>query len=336
MTESQQASTEDGTAPALPSIVLESVTPEQLGMGAVHPQATPLMIECVRIIGAFALAPERCRLVLTGDFISSVRRRVADDYYRDNFNLARSTGQVGGKTMGLPAGDIDVLMPADLFDSDLFGDALLDAQGLTLRTVLHEAQHVAIRQAGETWDRDREAYPFGRLNLLSAADAIIEEFRAERAVRLLLNAESFAWDLVEVLQHWLDALRRISCVEYQEHLDVSRLWEGIGKATLDAWKLLAYAAATERADQGQDPELAHAAEHELWRRMVQPHWERFSTILHSVPDGTERISSTNLDRRANDLADELAEWMHTLGFSVVDDDEGFGFYITDWSLLIVA
>jgi len=331
-----EASELDLARPA--AIVLEFADPTWFGMDPEAVEATPDMAACASVLGSLVPDPGRCRLVVTGDFIESVRQRSADPYYRDNYSLDRNTGVVGGKTMPMPDGSIDVLLHAMLFTLDKTPGEAESASRQAIRTVLHEGQHVAMRQAGEA-DPDYSGLPVGRMSLLTVADQVIEEYRAEAGIEH--NFDQFQdlgiWNIPEVLTAWLDTLARIACVEYQEHLDVGRLWYGIGQETHTTWKLLAYLVA--RIPASSDPAAAidpDVVAHPLWQLMVEPHWSRFAAILRAVPTGMERTSRRVIDDAVEQLAEEFEDWFRTLGFALVDDGDQFAFYITDWTVLETA
>ncbi|GAB3435084.1 hypothetical protein GCM10027517_03870 [Phycicoccus ginsengisoli] len=306
-----------------------------LGIDPEAPVAPELLTTCASILAVAAVDAERCRLIVAGDFVASVQERSTSDYYRENYDLRRSTGMVAAKTMTLADGSIDVLVPAGWFSLDLTSEQADEVRSLAVRAVWHEAQHVAIAQAGES---DPEAFvgePWARRNFLTVADQVIEEYRAERALAGDFVVGGHGWDLGEVLETWRNDLIRIACVEYQEHLDVGRLWFGIGQECQTIWKLLAYVAATLPAD--ADPVASvgdDVSTHPLWSRMVGPHWLRFVEILRPVPPGSDRVERARIERFAGDLADELSTWLKTLGFDFSDGADGNStFYITDWSLL---
>ena len=94
--------------------------------------------------------PSLCRLIITGDFIESTRQRLEEGPYRDNHGLNRNTGVVGGRTMQLPDASIDVRLPDFLFELDKTPEQSDAASRIALHTVLHEGEHVAMTQAGET------------------------------------------------------------------------------------------------------------------------------------------------------------------------------------------
>ncbi|WP_377105326.1 hypothetical protein [Propionicimonas sp. T2.31MG-18] len=320
------------SAPRLPSIQLEFTDPTLLGMTLKEPVASELIAACTALLGQVAVEPDRCRLIITGDFLESARQRMEPGPYRDSYGMDRSTGVVGGKTMPMPDGTIDVLLPDILFALDKTPEQHAACARIAIHTVLHEGQHVAMTQAGET-DPELSHLPRGRMNLEAVADQVIQEYRAERAIDHSVSSDN-EWDLPGVLEHWHAALVRVACVEYQEHLDVERLWYGIVQETHTAWKLLAYLAA--RIPDGVSPKRAisdDVRKSRLWRVMVKPHWRRFVETLGQVPPGNIRTNRTALDAVQRVLADEFDAWLLTLGFEAVDDTDGFAFYIRDWSVL---
>lgn len=251
--------------------MLEFTDPTLLGMTLENPNATELIAACAFLLGQVALEPNRARLVITGDFVESVRQRLEDGPYRDSYGVDRSTGVVAGKTMRMPDGSLDVLMPDTLFEIDKTPDESDAAYRAAVYTVLHEGRHVAMTQAGET-DPDLSHLPWGRMNLENVADQVIQEYRAERALDRSVLGSLNDWDVAGVLTHWHTALVRITCVEYQEHLDVHRLWYGVVQETHAAWKLLAYlAAALPDGDSPKNAIRKKVRKSRLWRRMVQPH-----------------------------------------------------------------
>ena len=232
-------------------IAVEYVPLELLGMNPDEPVATELMTLCAGIVRAFAPTPDGVRLVITGDFVSSVRARSVTEHQQQNYAVARNAGEVGGKTMSLPNGTIDVLLPAYLFLPDMDEEILASRRVIATRTVTHEAFHVAMNQADETVT-DYTSEPFVRGNLLYIADAVMEEYRAEVSLAdNLRTAPEGAWEPLEIVTHLRDALRRIACVEYQAHLDVGRLCTDIGVECLHAWQLLAYIAAAQTQSDGR-------------------------------------------------------------------------------------
>ena len=311
--------TEPSEGAELPKVdgpaTVEYVPLELLGMNPDEPVGTELMTLCAAIVRAFAPNPDGVRLVITGDFVSSVRARSVTEHQQQNYDVARNAGEVGGKTMRLPDGTIDVLLPAYLFAPDPDEEILAGRRIIATRTVTHEAFHVAMNQAGETVT-DYTSEPFVRGNLLYIADAVMEEYRAEVSLaENLRTAPEGAWEPLKIVTHLRDALRRIACVEYQAHLDVGHLCTDIGVECLHAWQLLAYIAAAQTQDDGTVAALPDKVTgNPLWVWMVEPHWSAFTSILSKIPPALVRTSRADLEPLVGQLADELHEWLETLGF----------------------
>ena len=312
------------------SLVLEYVEIEWFGMNADSPAATDLMSQCVGAMSKLVVDPERCRLVITGNFVRSVKDRLPDSRYRDAYGLDRNTGMVAGKTMDMPDGGFDVLMHAAAFAQEVLVDA---AEGFTdsvLHTAAHEALHVAIAQAGEKGP-SYDGLPMGRRNLMHMAEELIEEYRADCE---LAPTSNWIAGLPETLAHWRAALSRFAAVEYQQHLDVGRLWEDVVQESNTGWKFLAFAVAEiEPEDRTGASPSDELKDNELWNAMVAPHWKQFVELLRDVPSGFDRVRREQLAPTVEAIADLLFEWFGTLGFEPADGPEGFAFYIRDWSLL---
>lgn len=335
---------EDQGPVAVVSIVWENVDTSALGMGTDNPQPTYLMNVCRAVLASHALQPDEVVFVITGDFVESVKARLPEGSYRDAYDENRGAGIVGGKTMRV-GDEIHVVFHAWLFlDADATESAGWDAEVVSQlresadararqlrRIVVHEAQHVAIEQAGEA-EVNLDGLSWQRQNLLSVSHQIIEEYRAELAVPVDLREQHEVEFPVEGLAALREDLRRIATVEYQKHLDVDRLAHEVTQQSLHAWKSLAYVAAARRVYEipvgGQVP--ARVSGTEEWRLMADPHWVRFEEMLSRVPAGVVRIPPGELTGVTDELADLLVDWLRTLGFLWSETQ----FLIESWDLLI--
>lgn len=308
------------------AVSLEYVDPELLGIDPAEDEWPPLLRGCAEVLAACGVVAGMTRLVITGDFVRSVQDRgEPGSTYHQNYDLERNTGIVGGKTISRPDSTIDVLLHAAMFDPNAEGMA-----ELAIHTVLHEGQHVVIAQNGEA-DSDFESVPWARRNFLTAADQVIEEYRAEAVAAGVAPSGWATDDLVESLRSWLEHLQRIALVEYQAHLDAGKLSYDILQQTHTLWKLLAYVVAEQV---GADQALPTSVTDDyLWALMVEPHWTEFTALLAAVPHGNQRMSRPDLDQLASDLADVMERWLLTLGFEFTDNPDGAAFFIRDWSLL---
>lgn len=347
MTSSDEA---DARVPDVPAarFVLEYVDPTILGISPANPTATETMEFCRGVLSLLALKPESVTLVVSGEFIESVKSRLPDGLYRDSYDLERGAGSVAAKTMRV-GDEIHVIMPAWLFlDSDAAGEKLSaeDAQELisseddrarlARRTAVHEAHHVAMYQAGED-DTDFSGEGWARQSFLNVAHQVIAEYRAELGVPRTLREgyeTVFPLSSLEVLR---SDLHRIAAVEYQQHLDVGRLSYEVGQETHHMWKALAYLTAARRVASipigtGFPDDVTNS---EVWHLMAQDHWADFERLLSPIPSGGNRVDAADLQRWTTELADLLDRWLTGLGFTWTDKhDGGSEFRIQSWELIL--
>lgn len=324
----------DDTELQFAAVTGEYLDMSALGIDPANPVGSDLMAWCAAFLGTVAPEPARTRLIISGDFVTSVRDRLEAGFYRDNFTTERGNGVVGGKTMTLPDGNVHVIIPAFVFKEAFDGEHPHEAERLIKHTVAHEAFHVAMHQAGEA-DNPFQDEPWVRRNFLVAADEIINEFRAEAAVPPELRGEDLRWDSIEILRTLRTSLVRIAAEEYQDHQDVQRLQYDIVQQCYTAWKLLACIVAEHRDfENGEITSVpGPTTSHDLWQRIAATPWPAFIGVLASVRPGSERVDRAELDTQATALADVLESWLQLLGFQWRDLDEGFSFTIESWNFL---
>lgn len=326
---------------------VEDADLEALGMDPVNPSPTELMDFCRAALGTLAIRVEEVTFVIAGDFIESVKSRLPAGAYRDAFDVDRGAGTVGAKTMRV-GDEIHVIFPAGLFLDSAWARATLspeDAEQITgtaefrakqvRRTVVHEAQHVAMDQAGED-NQDFGSVPWARHNFLVVAHQVIAEYRAELGVPSDLREAYEAEFPVESLNHLREDLRRITTVEYQSHLNVERLAYDVVQQSHHVWKMLAYVAAARRiAGAGiGEPFPAEMTRTEAWTLMAEPHWRAFEEILSQIPSGGVRVAAADLSAWTSELADLLVAWLKTFGFVWRDVGADSEFLIESWELFV--
>lgn len=287
--------------------------------------------ECARIVGRASLDPGKAVVVVTGDFVRSVRDRFPAEI-RHHYNSERGDGEVGAKTM-VVADEVQVIMHEYYFEPQpdpSFDYALRNK--MIARLIRHEAGHVTMEHAGEangpTIDRDGDA----RRRFLHIADEVISEYRAELGVALDDRTHVDGFE-PEELAAWLrNRLAQVTTVDYQAHLDPRRLAYDVAGALQLAAKQLAPIAA-KRVLQGIAPGAAFNAATEAdpdWRAMGQPVWVSFAQALDGIPPASERIPQADLDRATVQLADVLHDWLIRLDFNW--DDAMGSFHITSFQL----
>lgn len=326
---------ETNEAPEHSSLLLEYMDSGATAIAARSGLAGDLAARCVEILANIALDAARARLVITGEFVTSVKDRLPASDYRDTYDVRRNEGFVGGKTMAMPDGTTDVLLQSHFFEpTDVEGEQA-ERVVRALRTVAHEAHHVAMRQAGEA---DASAYDdrsWVRRNLLHVADQVVDEYRAEAGIDQELRNVLGYWDPTAVLGALRDDLRRIALVEYQAHLDVEKLSYDVGQEAQTAWKLLGYVAAALHQPDGSFEGLpAEVTDDIVWQLMGAPHWDAFLAVLGKVPPANERVNRSTIEGSIEDLADVFGPWLRTFGFEWTDVGADSRFMIVGWDLLV--
>ncbi|MFJ2301056.1 hypothetical protein [Oerskovia paurometabola] len=306
-------------------VQFEAVDLADFGVAPGESPVTELVAWCALTLGANALDPQAVRLVIAGDFTTSVNTRMGA--LGPVFETRRNGGVVGGKTMALEDGTIDVLLPAAFFSTDMEPLHRSRVDRLTKRTVTHESFHVAMMQAGEG-EQSYPSEPLARRQFMACADQVIGEYRAEAAVPAALRGDAPGWDLADVLQTLRRDLAQITTVDYQQHLDVGRLMEAVLSEVHTAWKIFA-------VDIAEKSDLDIGEADGSWDQMVGPHAAALAEILNEIPHGGKRVNADDLDRATSRLADEFDAWLSRLGFHFVDHPNGKAqFRITNWDLYV--
>lgn len=319
--------TEDGVGASVVGVVFEAVDPGALNVDIDAATVPPLMLWCVAALSELAPDPARVRLVVTGDFVGSVNARMSGGGAESSFDLARGSGFVGGKTIPMPDGTIDVLLHAAWF-VELDDVAAREDDGqMVKRTLAHEAQHVAMAQNDQGYELPGDL-SWRMVNLRAGAESVIDEYRAELGVGPLQREGDARWDGVDVLTALRSDLARVVS-DYQEHLVVDRLVHDVGTVSLVGWRTLAYMVAAGRVlpDTEQVPAVTLADP--LWQRMAAGRWDAFVRALEMNASGTIRMERAQIDDAVACLAEVLGDWLLDLGFRWTDSQ----FLIVDWDLL---
>ena len=308
----------------MPALMLQFVDPSTVGVDPESGLIPNAMWHCVQLLGEISVAPERVRLVVTGDFVRSVQERLGEHPAAEDFDLQRGSGLVAGKTMPEADGSIDVLLHSGFFSTDLNPEERASAADLAVRTVVHEAHHVAMRQndqsyetpADQTW-RDR--------NFTSSADSIIDEYRAEAGASTILVADDPSWSPLDVLNALSRELGEVTA-SYQEHHDVEKLAFQVETACLIAWRAMAYIAATDVIDPEKSPVTFEVLSNPRWQRMAAHSWDKFREVLAGIQPGQAVLTQPEIAAKVEELAEILSNWLADLGFVWV----GESFKIETW------
>ncbi|KAF2417602.1 hypothetical protein [Microbacterium sp. B35-30] len=307
----------------------EDVNPVLLGMNSDTWVPTEQVNLARGVLGRYALDPEQVVLVVTGDIVESARARFSGEVDREAFDDERGAGVLGGKTMRVGA-QTHVLIPywfytdddavRDLMEADQADDWIAGSgsrRRLAIRTVVHEAQHVIMKQAGED-EGDFSDAPRARASFLVLAHDVIDEYRAELGVAGELR-EPFEFSVApETLPAWRAGLRAV-VADYDRHRNVERLMYGVLQQSQHAWKALANVAAARRISKLTARPDDGVAD---WMALADRYWERFEQELAKVPSPATRTSPTEMRENAEQLADVLDLWLRGLGFTWRDTHGG--------------
>lgn len=313
-----------------PQLLIERASDDvRIALEKSDTNALELVSWCLERLAKDSSEPDQVRLVLSGDFVASVRDRFEDTPGASQYTIMRGSGIVGGKTIACRDGHIDVLLHAGFFMALDEGADSMDTIQLIRRTVAHEAQHVVMHQRESSF-QEPPIRSLKAANLESAALAIIEEYRAELGVELELREGDARWDPLQILDD-LSAGLGIAVAEYQFHLEVERLIFDVGASALVAWKSLAYQVAEERIMLGEHRSNVRATQDKRWAKLIGPHWDEFIDLLGSLGAGTAKTAPAELTSAASALAQLLDEWLLTLGFRWTDTPNGSShFAIEQW------
>lgn len=310
---------------SVPTLILEYVDARAVDVDMSTGAVPPAMLMCMRALAQIAPAPERCSLIVTGDFVRSVQDRLPNRPDDATFTTGRGSGMVAAKTMRRVDGTLDVLAPGWFFSSDVDAETRDAVAALAIRTIVHEAHHVAMRQNQQDYVREADQDWRAR-NFTAAADTVIDEYRAELGTSSLLSETESTWDPLEVL----DALSRAlgaAAAAYQQHRDVEKLAFDVGSEATVAWRAFAYIAAFARHNPEQSTVTAAVRANPRWARMVAPSWSGFEETLRAVDPGTELMRPEDVSAAVERLAEVLAQWLGDLGFLWSPDGQ---YRIQEW------
>jgi hypothetical protein len=269
-------------------------------------------------------------LVVTGDMVASTRERL-EPHLRDVFSDERGAGMLGGKTMAV-GDEVHVLMPFWLYaDADAAAQVMPGGEAeefrsgtearvkLARRTLIHEAQHVRMKQKGEAavdlWGTDR-----ARRDFLFLALDVLDECRAELGVAADFR-EAFEYEVAaETLPAFREGLKR-AVREYQRHRNVETLMYEVLAQAQHAWKALASVAAARRVGAVTESLSASGSD---WDELAAPYWDRLEELLGMAPTPAEEFTPEAQRHLMEALADHFDEWLRGLGFLWRDIDGGRG------------
>jgi hypothetical protein len=204
---------------------------------------------CRVILATVALRPAEVVFVVTGDFVESVRSRLPEEV-RHRFDMDRGAGTLAAKTMHLNDAvhvlfddwlfhDLDYarqVLPED--EAAEFAGTAPAREKAVMRTATHEAQHVAMYQAGED-SADFAGLQWARATLLAQAHQVTVEYRADLGVPHAFRADFEGLFPKESFDHLHVELVRITS-RYRRHGDIVGLMYSVcrtGNTCLESARL---------------------------------------------------------------------------------------------------
>lgn len=273
------------------------------------------MADSVALGTPLTIDPDRVDLVVSGDFVQSIRDRMDDPMEATAYTTQRGAGTVAAKTMPNKSdGRVAIVMPA--------GFMLLDDEGavdLRRRTLVHEFAHVAIYQAGEASNGCRQRLAGGTVaqaDLVALAGIAVEEFRAELSVYEAgwqAEDQNIEDDVASAQDAFRSAAEMVRASDYGGALGTAF------NALNILCQRLAYVAASlvhRCGREGLDEILGDSPSQVFLRALIQ------------APSGSKRTQRDHLDGVINAVAGSVRELLLEVGFDYRDTaDQGpwFGF-----------
>jgi hypothetical protein len=321
----------DGWDPEIAKGVWSDPRPEALQRG---------FIELAELLAELVDDPTVVTLVIPFDIAEAVQRREPDVPY----TLERGSGIVGGRTMSLPDGRIDVIINAGwLLAYDENNVPILNREPMKVirRGLVHEAQHVVMQQRASGFDEYGFNAVEGMFNRQLAANAskLCDEHRAEwHAVRLTEPeppTTGAVTDVLEALGRQLSAANQAYQAANQAGLDgpdaVYSLAVAVFTASEPFWTSLGYWTAQYRTGDADITDIpAEITAVPLWQRYAGNVWSLLQDSLLTLPVEDLTTGAEALDAAAREVAATLTSSLETLGFGYEDSGAGQAFYINRW------
>lgn len=296
----------------VPGLMVEGVDLDLIDV-TLDPPGVPRTLEwCLAVLRETVPDPGCVEVVVTGNMAASVRRRLPEGVDDDNGQPTHGGGISVGKTLRTSEGLVFVFLHAQVFRNDLDAEQTLVNRLLVRRTLVHEAQHVAMHQNGQVYRMDPGA-SFRDLNLVGGAAAVVEEYRAECSV----DAEYRQGEPVWFVQDIIDDVRAnldLAVAEYQVHRDVAQLVFEVTTGMLVAWRGLAYAAARAVVIPEEAGVTESVAADPVWQRAFEARWAPFVDVLGRASRGTDVMPDAVLSEVVDGVADLILGSMTDLGF----------------------
>jgi hypothetical protein len=274
------------------------------------------MVEACKRFYEIVEHSDRVTLTVTSDFREKVRELVEDEEHAANYEQDREHAFALAKSIDRSDGSIHVVVYSGVFDRDR-------PYGPPLPVLEHEAFHVAISLRGESLNDLRIRNAGVELPAPSDIVAMVgvasEEYRVERVLAAAGHEDRPLYgDAFE------DAARRVyrqiakDVEDYQDHLDVRRLAEGV----LNGFHALAtYTGyiAGELAAAANSPQQFEIAD-EVDDLILGSIWGKVVKALAELPPADQPTPRSELDGAAMRVAERLQDWLSVIGFDLSEQN----------------
>ncbi|WP_038170858.1 hypothetical protein [Tomitella biformata] len=280
------------------------------------------------LLASLVERPEEVTLVVAIDLAEAVMRRDPSRPYTTD----RGSGMVGGRTMQVDDGRIDVIFDANwLVALDENRRLIPNQAGIALmnRSITHEAQHVIMAQCGSDLTAyGRSKIPgFMNVHMFDAASNALDEHRAEcGAIKLAGKKPPTRGDVEDVLGALGGQLSVVDAA-YRTSRNAPQLAYGAMDACGSVWVAMAYWAAAHRTGDGITPLPAEITDSTLWHRYVGDTWDAIASAMCLVPVSDLATPPDVLHSVALTMSAALRESLNTIGFHYTDDETGSAFYV---------
>ncbi|GAB3396892.1 hypothetical protein [Amycolatopsis echigonensis] len=277
--------------------------------------------ETSHIISQRVIDPDQVELVVTGDFVASVRARATNAVEANHYSPERGSGVAIAKT--IVDGDRSIIVVPGFVLSGV--ENVFDELGR--HCISHEALHALLKQRGEDTSAAsaRLATTQSERDYLTSAGVIAEEYRVEACLAVegstppttsqsgfddALEAARLTFLDAIILRHPAESMHRPSATARQgtHHLGIQ----------------LGYLAAELTNAHGTVPAIPPTAlaRNPLWARLVGPSWQRIAGVLSELPDASNPTAEDALTQTVLSLANALKDWIRHVGFVWRDTPEG--------------
>lgn len=279
------------------------------------------LTEIAHVAESFVHDSGSVTVVLSGDYVKSLKARSGRD--TDEIDSDPMATTAAGTALEHSDGTHTILVRQELWRI---------AGHDPLKSIAHEALHVATRQRGEFMLRLGEHFPQlsdSERHFLALGGEVVEEYRVERALcsqatwrdRSAFHG-SFDKDVRMLAGDAGNAATQFQSGAWDEQRFASAIQSVFRKLTYTAAGTIAGELCTSGS-------AAPARTEPGWTRLVGPNYDRLKDVLVEVPDASTPTAREQLEHKAVLLIPLLLCWAGWFGWTV---HNGTSSYSVDWDV----